>query len=47
MTDSYKEDMKELKSQESVLEQKLKERQRIYQSKGDTRQVSMATLKII
>jgi hypothetical protein len=30
MTDSYKDDMKELKSQESALEQKLKERQRIF-----------------
>ena len=39
MSDSYKEDMKELKGQESTLEQKLKERHRIFQSSGDTRQV--------
>jgi hypothetical protein len=39
MSDSYKEDMKELKGQESTLEQKLKERHRIFQSNGDTRQV--------
>ena len=39
MSDSYKEDMKELKGQETTLEQKLKERHRIFQSSGDTRQV--------
>ena len=39
MSDSYKEDIRELKGQESTLEQKLKERHRIFQSSGDTRQV--------
>jgi hypothetical protein len=40
MMDNYKDDMKELRGQETVLEQKLKERQRIFQQKGDTRDVS-------
>jgi hypothetical protein len=40
MIDNYKDDMKELRGQESALEQKLRERQRVFQQKGDTRDVS-------
>ena len=39
MTDNYKDDMKDLKGQETALEQMLKERHRLFQQNADTRNV--------
>lgn len=47
MTDNYKDDMKDLKGQETTLEQMLKERHRLFNSGADTRNVTKFPMNLL